>query len=251
MISTHFYGTCDRTTSDADLFGAVPGFADNVRYFYQELKTRTDLAAVPVWVTENNVNADWSNNGMSECNPGQIFVTDARGTSPFFAAWRPYVFSQLGKAGNRALYHWDYEADRQYGEVDAGSGNTYIGYWVDRTLENLYPSTASSPGPQILKLAVTDDSSLETLATKSTDGAVTVMVVNRTVNSSADNNGKGAPRTVVIDTSSLGGHTAASLLTIDATTSIINGPAGAGITPAERTTITMPGYGVVFFTLTP
>lgn len=66
-------------------------------------------------MTENNVNADYdAGNGISACN-GTLFVTDLRGSSAFFAAWRPYVFSQLGKAGIRALYHWDYGADAQYG----------------------------------------------------------------------------------------------------------------------------------------
>ena len=70
------------------------------------------LAAVPVWVTENNVNADFDKGGgISACN-GTPFVTDLRGSSAFFAAWRPYVFSQLGKAGIEALYHWDFDADK-------------------------------------------------------------------------------------------------------------------------------------------
>ena len=41
------------------------------------------------------------------------------------------MFSQLGKAGNQALYHWDYDADRQFGEVDYTSGAKYLSYWVD------------------------------------------------------------------------------------------------------------------------
>jgi hypothetical protein len=136
IVSTHFYSTCDQTDTDATLMNTVPGFAANVSYFYKELKTRPDLADVPVWVTENNVNADYAaSNGMSTCNPNQVFVDDHRGTSAFFAAWRPYVFSQLGKVGNQALYHWSYDADQQYGEVD-GNGNTYLSYWVDQTLTN-------------------------------------------------------------------------------------------------------------------
>ena len=49
-----------------------------------------DLGHTPVWVTVNNVNADFADaSGNSICNPGQPFVTDQRGTSSFFAAWRP------------------------------------------------------------------------------------------------------------------------------------------------------------------
>jgi hypothetical protein len=250
IISTHFYGSCDQTNTDVQLFSTIPQFVANVSYFYQALQTRPDLASVPVWVTENNVNADWSNNGISVCNPPQVFVDDHRGTSAFFAAWRPYVFSQLGKAGNQALYHWSYTADQQYGEVD-GSGNTYLSYWVDKTLENTYPSTSASPGPNILELSATDTSSVETLATKSSSGAVTVMVADRAVASPTDNNGSGSPRTVVVDLSSLGSFTTAMLLTIDAATSASTGPTPVSVTPAARMDVTLPGYGVTFLTLTP
>ncbi|MGA3373098.1 MAG: hypothetical protein ABSC48_15175 [Terracidiphilus sp.] len=250
IISTHFYSSCDQKNTDVQLFATIPQFVANVQYFYQALQARPDLAGVPVWVTENNVNADWSNNGMSVCNPGQVFVDDHRGTSAFFAAWRPYVFSQLGKAGNRALYHWSYTADQQYGEVD-GSGNTFLSYWVDKTLTSLYPSTAASPGPKILKLNATDTSTVETLATQNSSGTVTVMIADRAVASPTDNNGTGSPRTVVVDLSSLGSFTSASLLTIDAATSASAGPTAVSVTPAARMNVTLPGYGVAFLTLTP
>jgi hypothetical protein len=250
VMSTHFYSSCNQSDTDTQLFSTIPQFVANVKYFYQELQTRPDLANVPVWVTENNVNADWSNNGMSECNPGQVFVDDTRGTSAYFAAWRPYVFSQLGKAGNQALYHWDYTADLQYSEVD-GNGNPYLSYWVDKTLGSIYPSTAASPGPKILTLNATDISTIETLATEGSSGEVIVMVVDRAVHSNTDNNGSGDPRTVVVDLSSLGHFSSASLLTIDATTSASSGPAAVSVTPASRMTVTLPGYGVAFLTLTP
>jgi hypothetical protein len=250
VVSTHLYGTCNQLDTDATVFNAVPDFVANVNYFYQQLQTRADLASVPLWVTENNVNADSSNNGMSNCYPTRAFVTDLRGTSAFFAAWRPYVFSQLGKAGNQALYHWSYTGDQQYGEVDT-SGNTYLGYWVDRTLATLYPSTAASPGPSILSVNATDSSSVETLATQSSNGTVVVMVVDRAVHASSDNNGSGDPRTVIVDLSSFSTFYAASLININSTTSVSTGPAGLGVTPATRMTITLPGYGVSFLTLTP
>ena len=251
VLSTHFYGTCNQTDTDAKLFAQPPLFAQNIKYFLGELAVRPDLKNTQVWVTENNVNADFSDaNGKSICNPGQTFVTDSRGSSAFFAAWRPYVFSQLGKAGNRALYHWEYAADQQYGEVDSAS-NMYLGYWVDRTLIDEFPSTPSSPGPDILSATVTESNDIETLATRSADGTVRVMVVNRAVHASSDNNGTGDPRTVVVDTSSFGTFSSASLLTIDATTSLANGPTGAGVPPAARIAVTLNGYGTAFLSLTP
>ncbi|MDR3727728.1 MAG: hypothetical protein P4K86_11870 [Terracidiphilus sp.] len=250
VVSTHLYGTCNQLDTDATIFSAVPDFVANVNYFYRELQTRSDLASVPLWVTENNVNADSNNNGMSNCYPTRAYVIDPRGTSAFFAAWRPYVFSQLGKAGNQALYQWSYTGDKQYGEVDS-SGNPYLGYWVDRTLATLYPSTATSPGPSILSVNSTDTSSVETLATQGSDGKVVVMVVDRAVHTSNDNNGSGDPRTVVVDLSSFSSFYAASLTTINSATSVSAGPTGAGVTPSTRMTVTLPGYGVAFLTLTP
>lgn len=254
VVSTHFYSTCNQKDSDATLMNSVPQFAANVQYFYQQLRSEPNLANVPVWVTENNVNADFSNgNGMSTCNPGQVFVTDKRGTSAFFAAWRPYVFAQLGKAGNQALYHWDYTADQQYGEVD-GSGNTFLSYWVDKTLGSAYPSLPNS-APDILSTDVTETSTVEVLASRAADGSVTVMVVNHAVNAANDNNGNGAARTVVVETSNLGAaagaFSSASLLSIDAKTNVTNGPAAALIAPDWRQPIIFNGYGVAFLTLRP
>jgi hypothetical protein len=251
VVSTHFYSSCDQSDPDTALMNTVPQFAANVSYFYQELQTRPDLAHVPVWVTENNVNADYEGaNGMSTCNPNQVFVDDHRGTSAFFAAWRPYVFSQLGKVGNQALYHWDYDADQQYGEVDP-SGNTYLSYWVDQALASIYPSTPASPGPSILELSATDTTMVETLATKNADGSVTVMVDDHAVASPTDNNGGGAARTVIVDVSSLGNFNSASLLSINAASSASSAPVPVAVTPASRMTVSLAGYGVAWLVLKP
>jgi hypothetical protein len=237
--------------TDTTLFGAVDQYVDVKNFIDQQIATRADLAETPVWMTENNVNADFAGaNGTSSCNAGQTFVTDPRGTSAYFAAWRPYVFSQFGKAGNQALYQWDYSGDKQYGEVDP-SGIPYLSYWVDRTLAAFYPSTAASPGPDILTAASTDTSSIETLVTRASNGVVRVMIVDRAVHAVTDNNGTGDPRTVIVDTSSLGNFTAASLMTIDGTTDVTNGPAAVSMAPGPRLAIPLNGYGVAFLSLMP
>jgi hypothetical protein len=248
IVSTHFYSSCNQSDPDTALMNTVPQFAANVSYFYRELQTNPNLTNVPVWVTENNVNADYEGaNGMSTCNPGQPFVDDHRGTSAFFAAWRPYVFSQLGKVGNQALYHWAYDGDQQYGEVDP-NGNTYLGYWVDQALATIYPAT---PGQNILSLSATDTTTVETLATQNADGSVTVMVDNHAVASPSDNNGSGAPRTVIVDLSSIGAFSSASELSINATSSASSAPVPVSVTPSPRMTIPMAGYGVTWLLLKP
>jgi hypothetical protein len=251
IVSTHFYSSCDQTDTDATIMNTIAGFAANVSYFYKELQTRPDLKDVPVWVTENNVNADYEGaNGMSTCNPNQVFVDDHRGTSAFFAAWRPYVFSQLGKVGNQALYHWAYDGDQQYGEVDT-SGNTYLSYWVDRTLGAMYPSTPSVPGPEILGLTATDTTTVETLATENADGSMVVMVGNHAVASPADNNGSGAARTVVVELPSSENFSSESVLTIDAATNASTGPVAIAVAPNWRTVVTLPGYGTAWLVFKP
>jgi hypothetical protein len=207
------------------------------------------LASVPVWVTENNVNADFNaGNGMSACNPGQTFVDDVRGSSPFFAAWRPYVFSQLGKAGVQALYHWDFDADPQYGEVNYNNDALQLSYWVDYWLGQTLPPTA---GSQLLEYTSTDNADLETLAVVNSDNSVVVMVANHAVNASTDNNGPGVSKTVAVDVSALGTFSSGSLLVIDKNTNVAQGPTASPITPAAQTTITLDGYSVAFLTLKP
>jgi hypothetical protein len=253
VLSTHFYPTCNQQDTDATLFDRVPQMVQYINYVYQELGMRADLKSVPIWITENNVNADFANgNGTSNCNPTQKFVPDARGTSAFFAAWRPYVFSQLGEAGNQALYHWDYDADAQYGEVNYNTGSTYLSYWVDYWLGQMFPSAPSSPGPDILQLTVTEKSSAEILATKNGDGSVVVMVVDRAVHATTDNNGSGDPRTVIVDISALGTFSSATSITIDAKTSATSGPVAVNITPMQqKISVTLGGYGVTFLKLKP
>jgi hypothetical protein len=251
IVSNHFYSSCNQSDPDTSLFADVPQYADVGRYILQEVHTRPDLANVPVWTTENNVNADYdAGSGMSACNPGKAFVDDHRGTSAFFAAWRPYVFSQLGKAGNEALYHWDYSGDQQYGEVDP-NGVPYLSYWVDKTLAALYPFTSATLGQKILTLNATEESTVELLATQNANGSVAVLVSDHAVQSPADNNGPGAPRTVILDLSALGSFSSATLLTIDATTSVSTGPMPVSVTPSARMTVTLNGYGSAFLTLNP
>ena len=258
-VATHFYSSCNQSDSDQQVFSTISGFASDVRYIYSQLQTNSSLANVPVWVTENNVNADYANaNGDSTCNPSQKFVTDQRGTSAFFAAWRPYVFSQLAQAGAQALYHWDFDADQQYGEVDFNTAKTYLSYWVDYWLQRYYPTCplgAPCPTgipPRILSLTTTESSTVETLATQGPGNSPVVMIANHAImNPATDDNGPGAPRTVIVDVSALGAFSSATELTIDASTDPAQGPSATPVIPASRMMITLNGYGVTFLQLQP
>ena len=75
VLSTHFYSSCNQTDTDTTIFSTVAEFTSEVTYMRNELKLRPDLSSLPIWVTENNVNADYQQpNGYSDCHPTQIFV---------------------------------------------------------------------------------------------------------------------------------------------------------------------------------
>ena len=249
VVASHYYSSCNQKDTDEMLMATVPEFVSSVQTIRSNLSTNPALASVPIWVTENNVNADYdAGNGMSACNPGQTFVTDLRGSSPFFAAWRPYVFSQFGKTGVAALYHWDFGADQQFGEVNASTGQLQLSYWVDYTLEHTFPSP---PGASLLDHTASDDADLELLPVLNLDGSVVVMVSNHAVNSPSDNNGSGVAKNIEVDVSALGTFSSGSLTMIDDTTSVADGPATASVAPASKMTISFDGYGVAFLTLKP
>jgi hypothetical protein len=241
VLANHFYSTWIQTDSDQTLFDTIPWIAQNTRDIPSILAANPNLANVPIWMTENNVNANWDNGTGN-------FVLDQRGSSAFFAAWRPTMFSQLGQAGETGLYHWTFIGDAQYGEINSQTGNLQLGYWVDYWLGRMFPSP---PGVNILALNQTQTATVEVLATKRDDGSVAIMVVNHAVHAPSDNNGNGDPRTVVLDVSSLGNFASASQLTIDARTNPVNGPASVTLTPASRFTVSLDGYGVSFLTLKP
>jgi len=235
------------------VLSATAQFVSNIQYMRTELATRSDLAATQIWVTENNVNADYQlSTGLSACNAGQTFVSDARGTSAFFTAWRPYQFSQLGKAGNQALYHWLYEGSNQYGEVNSGSAANYLSYWVDYYLQRTFPWNGSSAGAAILHTTTTENTStVEVLVVRNTDNSVSMLVSDFALHGTTDNNGVGAPRTVVLDISALGSFTSASQVILDTNTSTVNGPATTTLSVTPKLTVTLGGYGTALISLKP
>jgi hypothetical protein len=252
-ISTHFYGSCNQTTTDAATFAKAPQFAADVTYFRTTLKTRADLANVPVWVTEDNVNADYNlPTGYSNCNPTQLFVSDPRGSNGYFTAWRPYVFSQLGKAGNQALYHFLYEGSNQYGEVSSTTAAKTLAYWTDYWLQHVFPWDGTAVSGTVLKTTTTEPtSSVEVLAVRNTDNSVSLMVVDFSVAAAADNNGVGAPRTVMVDISGLGTFSSGTQVSLNAGTSPISGPASVTFTPTAVLTVSLGGYGSALYVLKP
>ena len=60
VVATHYYSTCNQKDTDTQLFATISGFGSQVPYIRSQLATMPKLANVPVWITENNVNADYA-----------------------------------------------------------------------------------------------------------------------------------------------------------------------------------------------
>ena len=260
VVAKHFYSTCNQKDLDQTLFATVPGFASQVQTMYQDMARSPALTNVPVWITENNVNADYNNNGISACNPPLPFVLDTRGSSPFFGAWRSLVFQQLGEVGAQALYHWSFGTDQQFGEVTS-TGTSQFSYWVDYYLSHWLPSP---PGQDILQTTTSgccQISSLttwqgggglqydtQTLAARNVDGSVVILMSNYALSASEDNNGPGLARTFALDLSALGSFSSATLVTLDSATPA-TGPVPQSLAPGAQMQVTLPGYGAALLRL--
>jgi hypothetical protein len=271
-VTLHFFGSRHATDLDSDLFTAARGFAADLG------QLRVDAGA-PVWVTENNVQSSTPDVHGNDTT-GKPFQNDTRGTSAFFAAWRPFIFSLLGKAGNAALYHWAFTAgqcsplrdgncamdadggllpldlDTQQAEFGYTDGQPFLSYWVDMWLGRMFPP---DPGATILPVSMPvalpdggNDPGVEVLATQADDGTVTVMVVAIAPEPGA-NNGTGLPRTVLLDLDALPLFASASLLVIDGATPADRGPGEPVPIPVRRKMVVTlaNGYGVAFLVLHP
>lgn len=268
-VSLHMYGTSEPPTasgalSDQQLFTIVPSvFVPDLTYVVATVAARSNTTQV--WVTQNNVNSDApAQNGQSD-DQTQPFSNDPRGTSAFFAAWRPYVFAELGKAGNQGLSHWEFTAgscapestlycatlapdsgidaasldtDIQNAEVDYASVTPFVSYWVDYWLGRMFPSSAAPTLLQVVstesKVAGFSGPSVDVLATQSNDSVV-VMVVDLAPDPSYPFDGCGLPRTVLVDLSALSGpsssppptFSSASMVSIDGAMGGCEGLAGS------------------------
>jgi hypothetical protein len=267
VVAQQQYAVCGWQNTDAVAMGTVPDtFGQFARDFANIVATSPRLSHAVLWMTENNVDADFSiGNGQGECsNP---FEVDPRGTSAFFAGWRPYVFSQWAQAGSHMLVHSDFVQDASsmslmYAEVTYATGSPYLSYWVDYYLGRYFPwcapdepaSWCTAQPVSILTWTTSepaDAQSVEIFATSNTDGSVVVMAVDHAVNSPNDDNGPGAPRTVIVDLSQLGSFSSATELTIDANTDVTAGPQAVSVPPQPQMTLAMGGYGVTFLKLMP
>jgi hypothetical protein len=278
VIALHVFPTTDRTVVDQEVLAQVPTFVNDLEETMAELvDAGSNVANAQIWVTENNVN--------SKAPDGDgTFKNDTRGTSAFFAAYRPYIFSQLGKHGNRALYHWDFTAgnidggpnpdtDPQNAEVDYTSGKPFISYWIDYWLAQSFPVDNLPVGAELRILPLTTTSggvdapldkaaapqnNVEVLAVQnSATGNVVIMMVDyapegvEQEGGSTVLNGSGEPRSFSLDISNLVGPFVSASLRMIYDPNADNSPmtAATPVSMQSPISVTLPGYGVAFLTL--
>ena len=245
VLAVHFYSTCDQRDTDQSLFNTVTEFARQIHYIRRQLQQRAKLHAVPIWITENNLNADFIGpSGNSVCNPTQRFVEDSRGTSAFFPAWRAYEFSRFGQAGAQALFHWVFSGDKQYAEYNTEDAlpRLELSYWTDLWLGRYFPSESPS---KILDLANPISADLEALAVEQPESIV-ILIANHAVVDPTDNNALGTRRQITLDLAAFGAYRSATTLTIDSETSLTSGPTEVCIPAKPRIELTLHGYAATF-----
>ena len=203
VLATHFYSTCNQTDHRRHrLSNGARVWRAKWSNIYSQLATRPDLAAVPVWVTENNVNADYAlSNGLSNCN-GTPFVLDPRGTSPFFAAWRSLVFRDARRSRRPGALSLGLFVQRRNLARPDSSGQpvpSAIGSIIisltgclRRLVRTFCKSTSSGCCLWIDHAGAMHGLDTHTLALRNPDGSVVILMSNHAIQKIyTDNNGPG------------------------------------------------------------
>ena len=235
VLSFHGYGYWDNTVSDKWIFDGdgSPGPNGGIDDIVAAAQSVHDTyPTIPMWITEINVNADWGN--------------DPRGRpwGPLGAAWWGTAYVELAPLNVSVLHQYDIAGEPQFGLLNEVTGAPYLPYWVVKGLNAAFPMQStrlqtSSPDANILVLAA-----------RRPDGKVSVLVVNRRVDSANPNLGAGLPADVQVPLDAFS-PSAVTLQQIDSTTSATAGPPTTTLPSGQNPTLHFPGYGMAILTVTP
>lgn len=235
-ISFHGYGYWDNTVTDQVIFegdnsdptnhccGGVIDIVNGVTSIHKNYPT------YPIWLTEVNVNADWGND------------TYKRPWTAFGAAWWGTLFQQIAPLGAGIINQYDVIDSPQFGLIDDQTGASRLPYWEFQALNQAFPI-----GSTILS-STSSNSQILSLAVQKPDGTITIMVVNRQVNSSSTKGGTGLSATVALNLSGIN-PTNISLQQLDATTNISTGPLVVNIPVSATPQVALGGYGFAVLTI--
>jgi hypothetical protein len=222
VLSFHGYGGWQTTQTDQEIFGgisALVGYLGQVRGWEPN---------IPIWMTELNVNAAWSDDPTH------------RPYNAFSAAWGASAFRNLALGGAAALFEYEFAhpSNPSFQMVDPTTGKHRLPYWRDYYLARYFP-----PGSTLLS-ATSSLAGVETLAARAPGSTnVRVLVVNRQVDSPTAVGGPGLPATVQVGVTNLTGVTAVALRQLDNSTPLAGGPLAMSLPTGNTATVEFGGYG--------
>jgi hypothetical protein len=250
-LSFHGYGYWDNTVSDHWIFdgdgscsdcGGVSAIANAVN------SVHTKYPTYPIWLTEVNVNADWGN----DIDQGPPVVKRIRPISEFSAAWWGAMFAQTAPMNAGIIHQYDVLDDIQFGLININNGNTFTPYHVVSLLNDKFPQ-----GSTILSSS-SNTTNVLSLTVRRPDGHISVMVVNRQLANNTVLSSCGAGGVPVTVTLNLSGITATSATlqqidknNVNCTTNTATAPTVQAVNVAQPLTVTLPGYGLAVFDITP
>jgi hypothetical protein len=230
VISYHGYGGWDNSQGDLEMFDGGPD-TDGLTYVVNWVdKMRAWAPGKPIWITEMNVNADWGN------DPAK------RPWTAYGVAWGAAAFRNLALKGVELINQFDFIDSAQFGLVSDTTGAPYLPYWNNKLLSQAFP-----PGSTILSSS-TSKSDILPLAVQKSDGTISILVVNRQVNSSTSVGGPGLPATVAVHLQGIT-PTAISLQQIDGATNPATGPATVSLPVSTAPRVSFAGYGMAVLTI--
>ncbi len=232
VLSFHGYGYWDNAVSDKTIFDGdgTPGINGGIDDIVAAAKDiHANYPSLPMWISEINVNSAWGNDPKG------------RPWGPLGAAWWGSAYSQLAPYNVSILHQYNVVESPQFGLINDQTGQPMLPYWTVKTLNTAFPT-----GSKLLSTS-SPDSDIQVTAARRPDGKISVLVVNRRVDSANPSGGVGLPAdvNVTLDTT----PSSASLQQVDSSTAVASGPVTVNVTPAQTIPLHFPGYGFVLLTL--
>ncbi len=230
-VSYHGYGGWDNSQTDSEIFDGGPDTGGLAYIVNGVNKVKTWAPGKPIWVTEINVNAAWGN------DPAK------RPWTAYGVAWGATAFRNLALQGVSLINQFDFIDSPQFGLINGTTGTPYLPYWRDKLLSQAFPA-----GSTILSSNSTMVNILP-LAVRKSNGTISILVINRQVNSSKSVGGPGLPAVVTVQLQGIN-PTAISLQQIDSSTNPSTGPTAVSLPVSTLPQVSFNGYGIAVLTIT-